>query len=144
MEIPGFARALGRTDKTVLTHQFQYSYVYRYSSRDLPLHFLISSFWAGQEGTFLLWALYTAILGAVVMKTGKKFEAGVMTFVLLLQNFLIVILLIVVPARTPANQPNLIDALAAAANGPPASATPTTIEAGRVTTPPCFQSTFQN
>ena len=31
----------------ILTHQFQFTYVYRYSSSDLPLHFLISSLWGG-------------------------------------------------------------------------------------------------
>ncbi|MDZ4803946.1 MAG: cytochrome c biogenesis protein CcsA [Candidatus Eisenbacteria bacterium] len=78
--------------RLVLTHQYQYSYVYRYSSNDLPLHFLVSTFWAGQEGTFLLWALYTAVLGIFVIITGKKFESGVMSFVLVLQIFLLMIL----------------------------------------------------
>jgi cytochrome c-type biogenesis protein CcmF len=76
----------------ILTHQFQFSYVYRYSSRDLPLHFLASTFWAGQEGTFLLWAMYTSILGLIVMRSARHFEAGVMTFVLVLQSFLLLIL----------------------------------------------------
>lgn len=76
----------------ILTHQYQYSYVFRYSSNDLPLHFLVSTFWAGQEGTFLLWALYTAFLGGFVIVTGKKFESGVMSFVLILQIFLLMIL----------------------------------------------------
>ena len=39
------------------THQFQYAYVWKESSRDLPAHFLLSAFWAGQEGSFLLWIL---------------------------------------------------------------------------------------
>src|ERR1041384_4048501 len=91
----------------VLTHQFQFSYVYRYSSRDLPLHFLISSFWAGQEGTFLLWGVYTSILGLILIATAKRFEAGVMTFVLLLENFLIIILLKLSPfALLPATPPD--------------------------------------
>jgi cytochrome c-type biogenesis protein CcmF len=47
----------------ILGHQFDYSYVVRYSSRDLPLFYLISSFWAGQEGTFLLWALMVGLMG---------------------------------------------------------------------------------
>src|SRR3989337_2703940 len=38
-----------------LTHDFRLSYVYGYSSNDLPLFYLLSSFWAGQEGSFLLW-----------------------------------------------------------------------------------------
>jgi len=91
----------------VLTHQYQYSYVYRYSSNDLPLHFLISTFWAGQEGTFLLWALDTAVLGLFVIITGKKFESGVLSFILVLQIFLLMILVQLSPfALLPTTPPD--------------------------------------
>ena len=46
----------------VFTHQFQYGYVYENSSRDLPLNFLISSTWAGQEGSFLLWLMLNGLV----------------------------------------------------------------------------------
>ena len=39
----------------ILTHQFQYNYVYSYTSLDLPFFYTFSAFWAGQEGSFLLW-----------------------------------------------------------------------------------------
>ena len=39
----------------LLQHRFDVSYVNSYSALDLPLHFLISTLWAGQEGSFLLW-----------------------------------------------------------------------------------------
>ena len=48
---------------SILNHEFVYTYVARYSSRDLPLLYLISSFWAGQEGSFLLWVFLAAWLG---------------------------------------------------------------------------------
>jgi len=32
----------------LLQHRFDVSYVNAYSSRDLPLHFFVSSFWGGQ------------------------------------------------------------------------------------------------
>lgn len=73
----------------LLTHQFQYAYVYQQTSRDLPLHFLISSFWAGQEGSFTLWILMMGALGVLLMRLGKKWEAPVMTIVALSQLFLI-------------------------------------------------------
>ena len=47
----------------ILTHQFQYSYVWSYSSRALSTPLLISTFYAGQEGSFMLWALFTAVIG---------------------------------------------------------------------------------
>jgi cytochrome c-type biogenesis protein CcmF len=38
----------------ILTHQFQFNYVWSYSSTDLPTPLLISTFYAGQEGSFSL------------------------------------------------------------------------------------------
>ncbi len=65
----------------ILTHQFQYSYVWSYSSRDLPLPLLISTFYAGQEGSFMLWALYTALIGVFLMQysSRKGYEPQVMS-----------------------------------------------------------------
>ena len=39
----------------ILTHDFRFEYVLGYSSRDMPLIYLISAFWAGQAGTYLAW-----------------------------------------------------------------------------------------
>jgi cytochrome c-type biogenesis protein CcmF len=47
----------------ILTHQYQYAYVYQQSSNDLPGHYLFSTFWAGQEGSFLFWALMMCVVG---------------------------------------------------------------------------------
>ena len=38
----------------ILTHQYQYAYVWNYSSSNLSLPLLISTFYAGQEGSFTL------------------------------------------------------------------------------------------
>ena len=46
----------------ILTHQYQYKYVYDYSGSGLPLGLLISTFYAGQEGSFFLWTLFTAAI----------------------------------------------------------------------------------
>ena len=34
-------------------HYFEYHYAYNYSDRKLPGYYLISTFWNGQEGSFL-------------------------------------------------------------------------------------------
>ncbi len=70
----------------ILQHRFDVSYVNAYSSRDLPLHFLISSFWGGQEGSFLLWCFWGAVIGLVVRRSAKELEAPVM--VVYLASFL--------------------------------------------------------
>ncbi|HEY6147306.1 MAG TPA: cytochrome C assembly protein, partial [Thermoanaerobaculia bacterium] len=59
----------------LLQHRFDVSYVNAYSSRDLPLHFLISTFWGGQEGSFLLWCFWGALIGLVVWRSAKEMEA---------------------------------------------------------------------
>jgi cytochrome c-type biogenesis protein CcmF len=62
----------------ILTHRFDVAYVASYSSRDLPLHFLVSCFWAGQEGSFLLWIFWGALIGLFVWRSAKELEAPVM------------------------------------------------------------------
>lgn len=76
----------------LLTHQFQVAYVSQYSSLDLPLGYLISAFWAGQQGTFLLWVLLTAIMGLVFMRKAGQFEHYGMVFLNIIQASLLAIL----------------------------------------------------
>ncbi len=89
----------------ILTHQFQYTYVWDYSSRDLPLNLLISTFYAGQEGSFHLWAFLMSVMGiALLAYTSKRdkdgndrYEIPVMGIFALLQSFLLFILIIKSP-----------------------------------------------
>ncbi|UPK67691.1 cytochrome c biogenesis protein CcsA [Chitinophaga filiformis] len=62
-------------------HYFEYKYVWRNSSRDLPVSYLLSSFWADQEGSFLLWSIWHSVLGLILLRVGKKWEAPVMTVI---------------------------------------------------------------
>ena len=80
----------------ILTHQFQYTYVWSYSSRDLPLPLLISTFYAGQEGSFTLWAMYTAIIGVFLMQysSRKEYEPEVMLVYSLILSFLLLMLVV--------------------------------------------------
>jgi cytochrome c-type biogenesis protein CcmF len=70
----------------LLQHRFDVSYVNSYSALDLPLHFLISTFWAGQEGSFLLWCFWGSLIGFFVWRSAKEQEAPVM--VVYLSTFL--------------------------------------------------------
>jgi cytochrome c-type biogenesis protein CcmF len=56
----------------ILTHQYQYRYVYEYSGSGLPIGLLISTFYAGQEGSFFLWTLFTAIVGVILQQYSSK------------------------------------------------------------------------
>jgi len=69
--------------------------VYSYSDRSLPLHFLISTFYAGQEGSFLFWALCSAIIALMVRSyTSKRtIESSVMAAYMAMFSFLLLLLL---------------------------------------------------
>jgi cytochrome c-type biogenesis protein CcmF len=86
----------------IFNHQFQVKYIYQYSSRDLPFGFLLSSFWAGQEGSFLLWTLFLSWLGVVFIKTSNQFENYGMFFMNLVQAFFLLVLIKASPFETHA------------------------------------------
>lgn len=76
----------------ILTHNYSYQYVYSYSNDELPLGFLIATFWAGQEGSFMLWLLLTIIIGVMLQSyTSKRgeLEYRVMTVYSLAVTFLL-------------------------------------------------------
>lgn len=55
-----------------ITEQFQYEYVFGRSTADLPIPFRIAAVWSGQQGSFLLWAVMSAVFAMVVgPRTGK-------------------------------------------------------------------------
>lgn len=56
----------------IVKHQFQFHYIWAYSSRELPLGLLMSTFYAGQEGSFLLWTLMVSIIGIVLLIYTQK------------------------------------------------------------------------
>ena len=72
----------------ILSHQYQYDYVFRYSSNDMQLRYIIASFWGGQEGTFLLWAVYGGLLAVFLRFKAKQYEAPVQFFYLGINLFL--------------------------------------------------------
>jgi cytochrome c-type biogenesis protein CcmF len=65
----------------IYNHLFEYKYAWQHSSRSLELKYLLACFWEGQEGSFLLWSIWHCILGIVLMRTGKHWEAPVMTVI---------------------------------------------------------------
>ncbi len=84
---------------SLLTHQFQYFYVYAHTERGLALEYLVSAFWAGQEGTLLLWALMGAAIGLFIIWREKEYEAPVMTVITAVQLFLVFFLVVQSPFR---------------------------------------------
>ncbi len=57
-----------------ITRNFQYEYVAMYSSLDLSLIYTISGFWAGADGSLLLWAWLISIYIAIIAVRGKSYD----------------------------------------------------------------------
>ncbi len=70
------------------SHYYEYDYVWKHSSNDLPLRYILSAFWEGQEGSFILWMFWHAVLGCVLLLTAKRWEAPAMIVFALVQAFL--------------------------------------------------------
>lgn len=66
----------------IISHQFQYHYVYNYSSSNLSFGLLLSTFFAGQEGSFLLWALFSVFIGVVILSRHEKNNESESAFML--------------------------------------------------------------
>ncbi|MFI5172774.1 MAG: cytochrome c biogenesis protein CcsA [Chitinophagales bacterium] len=77
----------------IFNHHFEYHYVWSHSSTDLQMKYILSCFWEGQEGSFLLWAFWHVVLGIILLFRSKKWESPVMTIVCLMQVFLLSYLL---------------------------------------------------
>ncbi len=71
--------------KIIYSHYFEYHYAWQHSSTDLPVHFMISCFWEGQEGSFLLWIFWQMFIGQILVRTAKDWLNPVMAVVMLSQ-----------------------------------------------------------
>ncbi|MGA2296972.1 MAG: cytochrome c-type biogenesis CcmF C-terminal domain-containing protein [FCB group bacterium] len=74
----------------IFSHNFQYTYVWSYSSKQLPPFLLMASFYAGQEGSFLLWTLMVSIIGIFLLPYTKRhgYESVVMFLYSIILSFL--------------------------------------------------------
>jgi cytochrome c-type biogenesis protein CcmF len=72
---------------------YEYSYVQRQVSDELPIYYLFSSFWQGQEGSFILWMFWHVILGLILIRTAHKWEPFVLATLSGIQAFLMSMLM---------------------------------------------------
>lgn len=72
----------------IYQNRFEYHYAYSHASKYLPVHYMISCFWEGQEGSFLLWIFWNSLLGIILIYTNKRWEAPIMVIFAIVQSFL--------------------------------------------------------
>lgn len=63
----------------IAQHRFEYKYAWQHSNLALPMEYILSCFWEGQEGSFLLWSFWHNVLGLILIRREKTWEAPVMT-----------------------------------------------------------------
>jgi len=69
----------------ISNHLFEYKYAYTHSDRSLQVEYLLSCFWEGQEGSFMLWSFWNCFLGWILIWKARKWEAGTMTVISFVQ-----------------------------------------------------------
>ncbi len=74
-------------------HLFEYKYAWQHSSLSLEPKYILSAFWEGQEGSTLLWTFWHCVLGLIIIKREKEWEAPVMAIVSFAQVFLAAMIL---------------------------------------------------
>jgi cytochrome c-type biogenesis protein CcmF len=69
----------------ISNHRFEYAYSWKHSNLALPMQYIFSCFWEGQEGSFLLWSFWHCVLGGIIIWREKEWEAPVMTTISFMQ-----------------------------------------------------------
>ncbi|MBZ5855888.1 cytochrome c biogenesis protein CcsA [Flavihumibacter profundi] len=65
----------------ISSHLFEYFYAWNHSNLSLNTKYLLSCIWEGQEGSFLLWTCWHAVLGVILIFRAGKWEAPVLTVI---------------------------------------------------------------
>lgn len=77
----------------ISNHYFEYKYAWQHSSKSLEPKYLLSCFWEGQEGSFLLWSVWHCVLGLIFIWRQKNWEAPVMAVIAFAQVLLATMIL---------------------------------------------------
>ena len=95
LTVLSFAGSLGASIYLLVLifgNHFEIAYVASYSSAELPAVYKFSAFWAGQQGSFLLWLLFHAAAG-VILGYRQRLSAVGMCVYMVLQTLLTILVL---------------------------------------------------
>ena len=63
----------------IFCHRYEFEYVWKHLNDAMPFGFMLSSFWGGQEGGFLIWMSWMLVLALVFLRRNPgRLEAPVM------------------------------------------------------------------
>lgn len=77
-----------------VSQDYSTKYVYDYSSRELEFPFRVAAMWAGQPGSFVVWALWGLIAAQFLVRRTRHAEPYVLSVFMLIQTSLLVFMLI--------------------------------------------------
>lgn len=75
------------------SHNYAIKYVHDYSDNSLSFFYVLSAFWGGQEGTYLLWLLFSALFGYIILRRAGEYRLWAMVIYSSVNLFFLVILL---------------------------------------------------
>lgn len=84
----GILSVIGVIFYLMINKYYEYQYVQAHVSDDLPMKYIFSAFWEGQEGSFLLWMFWHIVLGLILVFRPGRFTAPVMSMLSLVQVFI--------------------------------------------------------
>ena len=74
-------------------HRYEFEYIWKHLNNEMPMRFIFSAFWGGQEGGFLLWMFWHNVLGLVLLRSDSKWHNAVLATVAAIELFLTSMLL---------------------------------------------------
>ncbi|HLO98044.1 MAG TPA: hypothetical protein VK171_05570, partial [Fimbriimonas sp.] len=66
--------AFGSLATLFTTDQFSFDYIFRHSSKENPFSYKLASIWTAQEGSFMLWAVFSAIVALLTFRKSEDYE----------------------------------------------------------------------
>ena len=74
-------------------HRYEFEYIWKHLNNEMPMRFVLSAFWGGQEGGFLLWMFWHNVLALSVLRRADSWQREVMAVLSAIEAFLSVMLL---------------------------------------------------
>ena len=74
-------------------HYYEFNYVWSHVSDELARKYILSAFWEGQEGSFLLWMFWNCVLGLFFWKKFTRSNYSVLTVIVGVQIIIVSMIL---------------------------------------------------
>ena len=74
-------------------HRYEFQYIWKHLNNAMPMRFVLSAFWGGQEGGFLLWMFWHNVLALFILRRADHWQREVMAVLSGIEAFLGVMLL---------------------------------------------------